>query len=472
MLSCTRDGECAYYVASVDRILPNPCRVTALDLDHTLIAPRGGRKLPKDNFDWAWKVDLEKLRQKCEGSNVVIFSNQAGLKTQEQITAFMSEKILAIVKDLLRAGIGASVFVAIGRSRYRKPKTAMWDVYCHATGVSPKSGGVLVGDAAGRPGDFSDCDRKMAFNLCFQFRTPEVFMDQVAESKLPPLQDSPYALAQASSPAPGEHVEEFKFLPPGYLEVILLCGSPGSGKSSFRRRAPPHYKFVCQDDEHTKAKCLSGMTAFLKAGHPVIVDNTNRDKKTRKEYLDRMNKLNIPGLRAHPITARCIYLETSKELVRHLDALRLDHPIPAESKIKRLPEVAINSFFKNFEMPTVDEGFAQVFVQKFRYRPDVTPIEHFGRWHVESKPVQAPRARSSMRPHGRASPLALSPIAAALPPLPPGQAGIGPPLPPGMAGASIGPPPGLFEVPRTFRPEGTTPTPLPYEPSQMPSSST
>jgi bifunctional polynucleotide phosphatase/kinase len=32
----------------------------------------------------------------------------------------------------------------------------------------------FVGDAAGRPGDHSSCDRKLATNLGLKFQTPEV----------------------------------------------------------------------------------------------------------------------------------------------------------------------------------------------------------------------------------------------------------------------------------------------------------
>lgn len=392
LLATTRDQQCAYYVAEVKHILPNPCRVLAFDLDHTLIVPKSGRKLPVSHDDWMWTplvgltaADREKFRAKCEGYNVVIFSNQAGLKTPEDVAGFMKVKAMKIVQELLAMGVGASIFIALGHSRYRKPKTAMWDLYRHATGIGARTGGVYVGDAAGRLCDFSDCDRKMAANMFFQFETPESWgaLPSTQCPPLPPLKKSPHALAAEAGVHPAERYEPFQFRPPGELEVVLLCGSPGSGKSSWTRRAPSHYESVCQDDTRTKASCLSGVESALKRGLAVVVDNTNRDRKTRGEYLARIGKtaralgVNIP--------VRCVLLRTSKDLTFHLDAMRLDHPIPSESKHKRLPAVAIHTFFKRYEPPSKDEGFAEVYVQPFVFNPDVTPAAHFGKWHVESK---------------------------------------------------------------------------------------
>ena len=72
-------------------------------------------------------------------------------------------------------GLPIVVVASIGRDDSRKPNIGMWKW------IEKKNGGVKVsledsfycGDAAGRPGDYSDTDRKFARNVGVRFETPE-----------------------------------------------------------------------------------------------------------------------------------------------------------------------------------------------------------------------------------------------------------------------------------------------------------
>lgn len=85
------------------------------------------------------------------------------------------------------------VLAALGDDGFRKPGRAMWDkgivdAYVEAGGrredIEVTPGGQVqdevsyfVGDAAGRPQDHNDTDRKWATNVGIPFYTPEEFFD-------------------------------------------------------------------------------------------------------------------------------------------------------------------------------------------------------------------------------------------------------------------------------------------------------
>jgi bifunctional polynucleotide phosphatase/kinase len=98
-------------------------------------------------------------------------------------------------------------------------------------------------------------------------------------------------------------------------ELILFVGYPCLGKSSFYRRhfQPIGYKHVNQDTLKTRDKCIKaveqalgtgescvvGEFCLIFSGFPFIVplcnaDNTNRDVKTRKYYVDVARRLGVP----------------------------------------------------------------------------------------------------------------------------------------------------------------------------------
>jgi hypothetical protein len=122
----------------------------------------------------------------------------------------------------------------------------------------------------------------------------------------------------------------------------------------------------------TAAACKRTIRQGLAADLRIIVDNTNRSRKTRAELIAIARSFHAP--------VRCVYFPTDKALSFHLDALRLDHPDPAGRKHKRLPAVAIHSFHANVEPPGTDEGFV-MYVVPFGFDAKITPVAHFRKWH-------------------------------------------------------------------------------------------
>jgi bifunctional polynucleotide phosphatase/kinase len=170
----------------------------------------------------------------------------------------------------------------------------------------------FVGDAAGRPGDHADTDRKWAMNIGISFYTPQVdraiiFHVYIVEFIL----GQEYFLKCAPTPfvLNGFHVSTlpqcvlgFFFLSillqlPQFLvlpltptltpllpppprskpELVLFCGYPSLGKTSFFRLhfLPEDYAHINQDTLRTRQKCLEAVEAALAADRNCVVGEFN-----------------------------------------------------------------------------------------------------------------------------------------------------------------------------------------------------
>jgi len=400
MWHLSEDHQCGiYWPPGID---PNKPTV-AFDLDHTIIRPKGGRLRPKTAADWEWNWDsiagAERLCQVAETHNVVLLSNQSGLTSAHDIGAFCANKIAPVVAGLKSFGVSPAFLVASGYTKYRKPKTAMWDLYCRLLGRGSLPA-FYVGDAAGRlaPKDHSDCDLKFALNLGVPFLTPQTFFGITPTSFAKNVLGGGVSYLPCDYPPPRNPTREqidfwitnpttspstviLEGARPAGPELLITVGCPGSGKTAMARAlCDLSHQFgradavrISQDDTQSAAKCQKLANSALARGQRVIVDNTNRDVKTRRIYLDMARK--------HGAPVTCIHLESTKELSCHLDALRVDHPDPHQRKNKRLPAVAIHSYFTHFEQPRLEEGFHRIVSVPFEFDPRATPVEHFHRWH-------------------------------------------------------------------------------------------
>ena len=91
---------------------------------------------------------------------------------------------------------------------------------------------------------------------------------------------------------------------------MLFVGYPCLGKTTFFRRIfePAGYMHVNQDVLKTRAKCAKAVRDILQSRHSCVigmyvlclllvtltgVDNTNRDKVTRRAYVDLAREFNV-----------------------------------------------------------------------------------------------------------------------------------------------------------------------------------
>lgn len=238
-------------------------KIAAFDLDDTVISPIGA-KFARSAQSWRWWHTSVpgRLRSLYEdGYLVAIFTNQGNvslkpdpksLKKDTTSLANLKEQMASVLRQL---DLPISIYGATGQDHYRKPRVGMWeellkDYDLQHEGAVDTTRSFYVGDAAGRAKtdkrkkDFASTDRELAANVGIKFQTPEEFF----------LDTSPEAFAHDFNPA--EFLDQVtdgavpaSFVRKSPQELVIFCGSPGAGKSSYYSQVlqPLRYKRVNQD---------------------------------------------------------------------------------------------------------------------------------------------------------------------------------------------------------------------------------
>ncbi len=344
--------------------LKHPVRIAAFDLDDTVISPTGA-KFARSAQSWRWWDPSVPGRLKSlyeDGYLVVIFSNQGNVSLKSDPKTVQKDTLsLTNLKDQLtiilrQLDLPISMYGATGQDRYRKPRTGMWqemleDYDLQAEGAVDKGSSFYVGDAAGRAKtdkhkkDFASSDRALAANIGIRFQTPDEFFLYAAHE----------AFAHDFDPA--EYLDRIangavtaSFAKKSSQELVIFCGSPGAGKSSYYWQVlqPLGYERVNQDilksvrppitlpfmpaELQQRDRCLKKAREYLEAGESVTVgrpsqgmpsemdadilvsDNTNADIETRKHWIQIAQDLKIP--------IRLIRFTAPTRLCEHNDSVR------------------------------------------------------------------------------------------------------------------------------------------------------
>ncbi|CAH0489130.1 unnamed protein product [Peronospora farinosa] len=326
-------------------------KIAGFDLDGTLIVTKSGKKV-------------------CKGSKRLEVN---GVAKGHITTAQVQNKLETIVKQL---SLPMLVFLATENDVMRKPRLGAWKELANVLSTKgeeaiDKEASFYCGDAAGRPKiagrskDFAASDYKFALNAGIRFFTPEaLFLNTKQRIHTRPdsweLGFDPKSIALNESaepllkPASAQVVKEEQ-------EVIVLVGPPASGKSFFANTYLSSYVLVSQDELRTAATCKKKFLEAIAQKKSVVVDNTNRDPRARKEWVALAKEKNLP--------IRCFEMDVDKPLSMHLNTFR------SLTQQKRIPDVAIHGFYKNFVPPTVKEGFTEVVKVPFQVDKNVSAVD-------------------------------------------------------------------------------------------------
>jgi predicted kinase len=134
------------------------------------------------------------------------------------------------------------------------------------------------------------------------------------------------------------------------MEMIILIGLQGAGKSTFyRQRFADTHALVSKDLLRNNKKPARRQRQLieeaLRAGHSLVVDNTNPTREERAELV-RLG-------RQYGATVLGYYFEARVKQSLERNALR-------EEKA-RVPDVAIFATMKKLVRPSYEEGFNQLF---------------------------------------------------------------------------------------------------------------
>lgn len=332
-------------------------KVCAVDFDGTLVFQQSNANFPEDADDWqaVFKNCKDKLQQyHNDGWMLVIFTNQSGVSKGHVKINDVKKRLTSFIGYI---GVPIQVFIATNNDKYRKPHTHMWRAYMefliksniHEKEIMVEQV-IFVGDAAGRiktkknKKDFSCSDRKFAYNIGrltnnvinnVKFFTPEEFFigkdDRNSSAELwswDCFDPEQYLI---------KNIQETVIEPNKYLEMILLIGPPGSGKSTFAINFCDHHKQyirVNQDTLKTKEKCIAATNKAINDKKSVIIDNTNADINTRKIYTDIARQENY--------SIRYIHFDIEKEMAIHLDEMRVE----LGEREETIPIIVFHTYYK------------------------------------------------------------------------------------------------------------------------------
>ena len=325
-----------YENATASRSKSGPLKIAAFDFDDTLIATKSGLKFARGEDDWRWwhpSVPGRLKELQSQGYSIVIISNQAAVslrsdsKTPKHGMKSLSNlkgKVCAVLKAL---DLPICVYAATEKDLYRKPRTGMWEQVLKDYGVGAESvdleASLFVGDAGGRAEDktkgrkkdHSCSDRDLAANIGINFQTPEeFFLGEEAKPFTRAFEPATYLDTELTSQTDATPVI---FTKKNAKDLVLFCGSPGAGKSTFywRHMQPLGYERVNQDILKSRDKCMKVATQVLgDEGKGVVVDNTNADIETRAAWIALARRLKVE--------CRLVHFTASAKLCEHNDAVR------------------------------------------------------------------------------------------------------------------------------------------------------
>lgn len=152
-------------------------KVLFIDLDDTLIKTISGKTFPKDITDFRIQLPvLNKIVEKLSNLNsFYIVTNQGGIGkfiTQDDFETKISS-ICKFCGDYLGDRYSPRTIVddweycdSMDKTNpFRKPNTGMLEWLVKGYKGLQKSQILMIGDASGKPGDFSDSDKKCAENF-------------------------------------------------------------------------------------------------------------------------------------------------------------------------------------------------------------------------------------------------------------------------------------------------------------------
>ena len=163
-------------------------KVLFIDLDGTLIKTISGKTFPEDISDFRVQLPvLDKIIEKMPNLNMFfIVSNQGGLKTITDKYLFKS-KIYAIeniCRGYLSSRLDYLSFIddlyccsMDKNNSYRKPNTGMLEQLYNQYRVESTKECIMIGDASGKPGDFSDSDKRCASRFFIDYIDVRDFLE-------------------------------------------------------------------------------------------------------------------------------------------------------------------------------------------------------------------------------------------------------------------------------------------------------
>ena len=168
----------------MNEILKNK-KVIFCDLDGTLIETISGDTFPKGIWDMKLRFDVLDTIKKLNPEYVLIVSNQGGIENGFVDAQKFCTKLFYIVESIGEY-CGCECYATYCDTNnksdpYRKPNTKMLETlledYVGDDIEYIKQKSLMIGDASGKEGQFSDSDKKTAENFCIDYMDVNDFVN-------------------------------------------------------------------------------------------------------------------------------------------------------------------------------------------------------------------------------------------------------------------------------------------------------
>lgn len=141
------------------------------------------------------------------------------------------------------------------------------------------------------------------------------------------------------------------------MNMIILIGLPGSGKTTICNKWFPGYVRISQDELGSREACIKKTTQCLEAGLNVIIDRCNTSKSERKHWIDL-----ALGYNADVVTAVCLEVLESECIARINE--RKNHPTISHTMSLEEKSKIVYKFARDFESVSLDEGFTNIVITR------------------------------------------------------------------------------------------------------------
>lgn len=163
-------------------------KVLFIDLDSTLIKTISGKTFPEDITDFRVQLPvLDKIIEKIPNlTYFFIVTNQGGIgkfTTEDdfQTKLFCIERFCDMYfrdRTKIYYCSDSDYCASLDKDCHaRKPNTGMLEELANDYGIRSKEECIMIGDASGKPGDFSDSDKKCAENFGIDYIDVRDFLE-------------------------------------------------------------------------------------------------------------------------------------------------------------------------------------------------------------------------------------------------------------------------------------------------------
>ena len=161
-------------------------KVIFADLDGTLIDTISGNTFPKGIWDMKIRFDVLDKIKKIKPECLLIVTNQGGIEkgfVNRRNFEFKMEYLCRSIKEYTEIPVEYSYCEKNATTyKYRKPNTGMLDSLMYKminrgiieNGIETDKM-LMIGDASGKDGQFSDSDKKTAENYCIDYMDVDDF---------------------------------------------------------------------------------------------------------------------------------------------------------------------------------------------------------------------------------------------------------------------------------------------------------